>query len=277
VRCDPPTSAKPGDKAVITPDGRLRGWIGGSCSDPLVRREALLALADGATRLVRIVPSEQVKATRRRGELMMATTCPSGGALDIFIEPQLPKPLLLVFGESPAAHTLARLAELIGFRSRTVGQAALDSMTAPGPDAWAVVATMGHYDEEAVEVALAFPELDVALVASRRRSAAVIAALHSRGVLDEMLKRLRTPAGRMRGITQEEIALMALAEVVVERRQRGPRPAPPLETAARFATDPVCGMAVEVRAGALSAEKNGDVHYFCCAGCRDQFLAGSAA
>ena len=113
VRCDPPTSAKPGDKAVITADGQLRGWIGGSCSEPLVRREALHALAEGTPRLVKIVPAEEVRSSRRRGELTMATTCPSGGALDIFIEPQLPRPLLLVFGETPAAETLAKLRDFL--------------------------------------------------------------------------------------------------------------------------------------------------------------------
>ena len=101
------------DKAVITADGRLRGWIGGSCSEPIVRREALRALSEGVPQMVRIVPAPEVKQTRKRGELMVATTCPSGGALDIFIEPRLPRPLLMVFGDSPAAHT---------YRARTVNK-----------------------------------------------------------------------------------------------------------------------------------------------------------
>ncbi|MGH2466485.1 MAG: XdhC family protein, partial [Candidatus Limnocylindrales bacterium] len=117
VRVDAPASARPGDKAIITADGRLRGWIGGSCSEPVVRREALRSLAEGVPQLVRIVGGDEVKQTRKRGELMIGTTCPSGGSLDIFIEPRLPRPLLIVFGESPAAETLARLGELTGFRS----------------------------------------------------------------------------------------------------------------------------------------------------------------
>src|SRR6202023_252598 len=112
VRTEAPTSAHPGDKAVVTADGRLHGWIGGSCSEPIVRREALRALSEGVPQLVRIVPAPEVKQTRKRGELMIATTCPSGGALDIFIEPQLPKPLLLVFGESPAAVTMGRIGDI---------------------------------------------------------------------------------------------------------------------------------------------------------------------
>ena len=279
VRCDPPTSAKPGDKAVISADGRLRGWIGGSCSEPLVRREALRALAEGTPRLVKIVPAEAARVSRRKGELTLATTCPSGGALDIFIEPQLPAPLLVVFGETPAAETLARLAQLTGFRVRQVAQAGLGTFAEPGPDSWAVVATMGHYDEDALETALAFPGLAVALVASRRRTAAVLDALRSRGVPEDALARVRAPAGRLRGATQEEIALLALAEVVAERRRRGPDRlrATSEEAAAVFATDPVCGMAVEIRPGAITAAREGETHYFCAEGCRSQFLSATSA
>jgi xanthine dehydrogenase accessory factor len=279
VRCDPPTSAKPGDKAVITADGRLRGWIGGSCSEPLVRREALRALAEGTPRLVKIVPADAAKASRKRGELTMATTCPSGGALDIFIEPQLPKPLLLVFGESPASENLVKLAQLTGFRTQLVGQAGLGSLSVPASDAWAVIATMGHYDEDALEAALAFPALRPALVASRRRSAAVLAALRARGVAEEALARVHAPAGRLRGASQEEIALLALAEVVAERRRQGPADRRALVelAAAVFATDPVCGMSVEIKPGALIAERNGGTHYFCGPGCREAFLASTSA
>ena len=279
VRCDPPTSAKPGDKAVITADGRLRGWIGGSCSEPLVRREALRALAEGTPRLVKIVPAEAAKASRKRGELTMATTCPSGGALDIFIEPQLPKPLLVVFGDSPAAENLVKLAQLTGFRTQLVAQPGLSTLSVPTADAWAVIATMGHYDEEALEAALAFPDLKVALVASRRRSAAVLASLRGRGIPEAALARVHAPAGRLRGATQEEIALLALAEVVAERRRQGPadRTALVEDAAAVFAGDPVCGMSVEIKAGALTAERKGETHYFCGPACRDTFLAAAQA
>src|SRR6202048_2457805 len=198
VRTEAPTSAHPGDKAVVTADGRLHGWIGGSCSEPIVRREALRALAEGEPQLVRIVPAPEVKQTRKRGELRVAPTCPSGGALDIFIEPQLPRPLLLVFGDSPAAHTLVQMGSLAGFRTCSVHPGArpedfaadivlgrLDLADAKvGSDTWAVVATMGHYDEDALEAALAYPDVEVALVASTRRAAAVRDALLRRGLGD---------------------------------------------------------------------------------------------
>ena len=154
----------------------------------------------------------------------------------------------------------------------------LGSLSVPESDAWAVIATMGHYDEEALEAALAFPALKPALVASRRRSAAVFAVLRGRGVSEAALARVQAPA-RLRGATQEEIALLALAEVVAERRRRGPagRTALLEQAAAVFATDPVCGMAVEIMAGALTAERNREAHYFCGLACRDAFLAATGA
>jgi xanthine dehydrogenase accessory factor len=286
VRCEPPTSARPGDKAVITADGRLRGWIGGSCSEPVVRREALRALSEGMAQLVRIVPSPDVKQTRKRGELTVATTCPSGGALDIFIEPRLPKPLLLVFGDSPSARALVQMGSLAGFRTCSVHPGAraedfpgadlvlssLDLAEAnPGPDSWAVVATMGHYDEDAVEAALAHPQLEVGLVASTRRAAAVQAALRARGLDEETLTRVRTPAGRVRGVSQEEIALLALAEVVTARGRRGQARSKPEPPAVVFATDQVCGMTVDPLTATHKSIYDGSTYWFCCAGCQAEF------
>jgi len=271
VRVEPPTSARPGDKAVITADGRLRGWIGGSCSEPVVRREALRALAEGTPQLVRIVAADDVRQTRKKGELMVATTCPSGGSLDIFIEPRLPRPLLLVFGDTPVAHTLARLGELTGFRSQTVTQAELATLSVSAADAWAVVATMGHYDEDALEAALTLPDVDVSLIASTRRAAALHGALLARGLDEQTLGRLRTPAGKVRGVTQEEIALLALAEVVMARQKRGhghvKRDAP----AVVFVTDQVCGMTVDPLTAQHKTVHGETTSWFCSAGCKEEF------
>ena len=286
VRCEPPTSAHPGDKAVITPDGRLRGWIGGSCSEPIVRREALRALVEGVPQLVRIVPAPEVKQTRKRGELMVATTCPSGGALDIFIEPRLPKPLLLVFGDSPVARTLLQMGPLAGFRTCAVHPGArsedfpgagmvlgsLDLAEAnPGSDSWAIVATMGHYDEDALEAALAYQGLDVGLVASVRRSDAARKALSERGLDEATLNRVRAPAGKVRSGSQEEIALLALAEVVTARRKRGPAQAAGPVAPVVFATDPVCGMTVDPLTAMHRAVHHEQTYWFCSAGCEAEF------
>jgi xanthine dehydrogenase accessory factor len=289
VRTESPTSAHPGDKAVITADGELHGWIGGSCSEPLVRREALVAMSDGMPRLVRIRPDDAVGETRTAGELTVATTCPSGGTLDIFIDPHLPKPLLVVIGGSPAARTLLALARVVGFRTCGVhpGAAAADF---PGADrifnsldlgalqaetdCWVVVATMGHYDDDALAAALTLEAADVALVASVPRSAAVIDTLRARGLSEVVLARVRAPAGERRAGAQEEIALHALAEVVALRHERiTADPAPRPADITGFDIDPVCGMTVDTTDAAHVAVHNGRTYSFCCAGCRERFVA----
>src|SRR2546428_12956674 len=118
VRVDPPTSARPGDKALITADGKLWGWIGGSCSEGLVRREALVAMGDGQPRLVKIAPDQS--PDHLPGVVSHLSTCPSAGRLDVFIDPQLPRPLLVVVGGTPAAHTLIKLGATIGYKTCAV-------------------------------------------------------------------------------------------------------------------------------------------------------------
>jgi xanthine dehydrogenase accessory factor len=292
VRTESPTSAHAGDKAVITSDGVLHGWIGGSCSEPLVRREALVAMSDGLPRLVRIRPDVEVSETRTRGELTVATTCPSGGTLDIFIDPHLPKPLLVVIGGSPAARTLVSLGRVVGFRTCGAHPGAtpadfpgadrvidgLDLTALAGEtDCWVVVATMGHYDDDALAAALTLPAADVALVASVRRSAAVLDTLRARGVPDVELARVRAPAGTRRAGAQEEIALHALDEVVALRHERltaNPVPDPALLVG--FGVDPVCGMTVDTTDAAHTAVHEGTTYFFCCAGCQERFVANPA-
>jgi xanthine dehydrogenase accessory factor len=292
VRTESPTSAHPGDKAVITADGALHGWIGGSCSDALVRREALVAMSDALPRLVRIRPDVEALETRNGGELTVATTCPSGGTLDIFIDPHLPKPLLVVIGQSPAAQTLVELGRVVGFRTCGVHPGAhavdfpgadrvLDTLDlhalAEEQDCWVVVATMGHYDDDALQAALTLAAADVALVASVRRSAAVLETLRQRGVSEAQLARVRAPAGERRAGAQEEIALHALAEVVALRHERitsNPVAAPAALDG--FAADPVCGMTVDITDAANTATHDGQVYFFCCSGCAEQFVAEPA-
>ena len=271
MRVEAPTSAKPGDKAVITADGRLSGWVGGTCSEPVVRREALRALAEGTPQLVHIVGGEEVKETRKRGELMIATTCPSGGSLDIFIEPRLPKPLLLVFGDGPAATTLARIGDITGFRARHVSQPEVASLEVTPGEGYAVVATMGHFDEDALEVALGHPDLDVSLIASTKRATAVRRELLRRGLDEDTVARVRTPAGKVRGGTQEEIALLALAEVVSTRRKRGAKPTSMEIAPVTFVTDRVCGMTVDPLTSPHKLVAGDTTYWFCSAGCKVAF------
>jgi xanthine dehydrogenase accessory factor len=241
VRVERPASARQGDRAIVMPDGGVEGWIGGACSEPVVVREALRALADGETRLVRAV-----------GE------CASEGMVEVLIEPQLGAPLLAVVGGSPAARTLARLAAEIGWR---VGGE-------PGDADAVVVATMGRGDEDALERALALGAGYVGLVASAKRAGAVTAALRERGVGEEALARVRSPAGLDLGpCSQEEIAVAILAELVAWRHTR-----PLAESAPTEAVDPVCGMTVSL-ASAVVAVYDGVSYAFCCPGCRARFEA----
>jgi xanthine dehydrogenase accessory factor len=144
-------------------------------------------------------------------------------------------------------------------------------------DCWVVVATMGHYDEDAIAAALALPQADVGLVASARRAAAVIANLRARGIADEQLARVRAPAGARRAGSQREIALHALAEVTALRHERLAA-APVFEPSAvvGFAVDSVCGMTVDVATAMHTATHVGETLYFCCAGCAERFAAEPA-
>lgn len=292
VRVEAPTSAHPGDKAVIASDGTMTGWIGGSCSEATIRREALLAISEGTPRLVRIEPKDDGtngSEETRAGEVVFATTCPSGGSLGIFLEPYLAQPQLVAIGNSPATRTVVRLASLVGFRTCAVHPGARAGnfpgadVVVPhlnlkesgiGPDSWVVVATMGHYDEEALEAVLGTEAAYVGLIASRRRRNAVVKVLRGHGWSGDALATIVNPAGKILGDSQEEIALSVLADIVDRRKRRERRATVemPLEAqteAPEFATDPVCGMAVEI---AGVRYRSGDM-YFCCRGCMEAYEA----
>ncbi|HEY3183206.1 MAG TPA: XdhC family protein [Gaiellaceae bacterium] len=253
VHVERPASTRRGDRALVTPDGAVEGWIGGACSEPIVVREALRALADGEPRLVRIGPPGTEGG---EGVVCAVSECASEGTVEVLIEPQLGAPLLAVVGGSPAARTLARLAAEIGWR---VGD------EPEGADA-VVVASMGRDDEEALERALASGVGYIGLVASAKRARVVVAALRERGVGEEALARVRSPAGLDLGpCSQEEIAVAILAELVAWRHAR---PLP--ESAPTEAVDPVCGMTVSL-VGAIVAVHEGVTYAFCCPGCRSRF------
>jgi xanthine dehydrogenase accessory factor len=178
------------------------------------------------------------------------------------------------------------MASLVGFRTCAVHPGAraeefpgadivlstLDLAEAnPGGDSWAVAATMGHYDEDAIEAALAFPGVDVALVASGRRSAAVLENLRARGLGTTDLERVRMPSSRVRGASQEEIAVLTLGEIITMRRHRGQGAARDEVATVAFATDPVCGMTVDVATAMYHSEHGGHEVYFCSAGCKVEF------
>jgi xanthine dehydrogenase accessory factor len=280
VRCERPTSAKPGAKALIRPDGRVSGWVGGACAEPVVAREALAALRDGRPRLLVLVGEGGRDPARTEGIVPYPMTCHSGGTLEIYVEPFLPKALLLLVGHGPVIETLATLAESAGYEvavrpGDAVGEA-LRGLTL-GPDSSVVVATHGDLDEEALGRVLATSAGYVSLVASRKRAASIVATLRQRGVPAAHLDRLKAPAGLDIGaVSPEEIAVSILAEVIHARRSRKPEDitaaalAPPGAAEAR---DPVCGMTVEIATARHQSDWAGRSVYFCCRRCKEAFDA----
>jgi xanthine dehydrogenase accessory factor len=266
VRVRRPASTRRGDRAVIHPDGTLVGWIGGACSEPIVVREALRALAAGEPRLVRIGPPGA--GGEEGADVIAASGCASEGTVEVLIEPGSVRPRLAVIGSSPAARSLAGLASAIGWR--------VESTIEGRPDA-VVVAAMGTRDEDMLQRALESGAGYVGLVASAKRAASVLDALRDRGVDEAALARVRSPAGLDLGpLPQEEIGVAILAELVAWRHAPRLSEAAPA-VAPEEAVDPVCGMTVPVHAGTISLVMDGVTHHFCCAGCRSRFESDPAS
>ena len=286
VRVDRPVSARPGDRAVVTADGRLHGWVGGSCTEPIVVREALAALAEGAPRLVLMRPVGAARPADEPGVVTQVTTCASEGGVDVFVEPRLPKARVFVVGSSPATRSLVELAAGLGYRTvavlddpaeqleRADGTISLEQLAASRmrrEDA-VVVGTMNRYDETGLRAALQTAAGYIGLVASRRRGEQVRDSLEAAGLSAEELARIVTPAGVDLGpCTQEEIGLAVLADIVAHKNRLQEESSGGICAPAE-AVDPVCGMSVSVTATALSAELAGTTYYFCGPGCRDTFL-----
>ena len=207
-----PASTHNGDRAIVTADGRFMGWVGGACSEPVVIREALRALADREPRRIRIGPSGQ-KVEGPTDAVVAHSCCASEGVMEILLEPELPTPLLAVIGEGPAAKTLAEITTAVGWRTEGVLSGNADAV---------VVATMGHRDEEVLAQALTTTSAGyVGLVASHRRARAVLSQLRERGFDEQALARIKSPAGLDLGhCSQEEIAVAVLAELVARRYGR---------------------------------------------------------
>lgn len=270
----PPSSGQQGSRAIVTADGRLYGWIGGACAEPVVVREAGRVIQERRPRLLLLGTPEQFGEAVPDGMVVVPISCQSEGALEVYIEPVIPTPNLIVVGRSPMAHTLRDLALALGWRTelRDAAEFATAELDARSI---VVVATQGHGDEEAVEhAALARPAF-VGLVASRKRGATVLGYLADRGVPSELLDRVTVPVGLDLGHTSHrEIAVAVLAELVRKRAagelipERADVPARPAPV-----VDPVCGMTVPADDAHHPVQRDGRSYHFCCIGCRDSFVA----
>jgi len=296
-----PSSSQQGARAIITADGELHGWIGGACAEPTVIREAQRVIADGTPRLLLLGSPGQFGAAVPEGMTVVPISCQSEGALEVYIEPVVPTPHLVIVGRSPMAHTLADLARALGWRTELV-PAGEFTAAAASERSMVVVATQGHGDEEAVEQAVAARPAYVGLVGSYRRGAAVLGYLADRGLPADQLDRVRVPAGLDLGhITHQEIAVAILAELVQLRAsgalagaagaasaRNAVAPAGPGTTSAPAAADrakpapaqaidPVCGMTVPATSASFPLAHDGVTYYFCSTNCRRGFEQDPAA
>ena len=297
VRREPASSAQPGNMAVVTRDGAMHGWLGGSCIQPTVEREARRAMAEGKPLLMTLTPDPG--QDRRPGVAVHPMTCHSGGTVDIYLEPVRPAPRMIVFGIAPTARALSTVARAMGWAVDVVDPDA-DKVDFPGADRvlrelppddpataprlrsselYAVVTTMGQRDDDALVAALPLEPAYLGVIASRKRFAEIREAVVGRGAPPDALQRVRNPAGLDLGAKlPEEIALSVVAEIVQLSRaaQRAGAPAPaPAAVAAREETaiDPICGMTVVVARAKHVAQHAGRTWFFCNPRCREKFLA----
>jgi xanthine dehydrogenase accessory factor len=285
VWCERPTSAKPGAQVIIQNDGTMTGWIGGSCAQPVVLREALRILREGDDPyLLRLgAPETEIK---RSGVRVFPMSCTSGGILDIYMEPHLPRPQLVLVGDSPVIAALSQLAGVLDFAvnqlaTSDLGKVQVDERT------YVVVATHGQYDEDALEQALRSPAAYVGMVGSHRRAEACREYLRISGLKESQIERLKAPAGLDIGaVTPQEIAASILAELI-ELRRHGAIANQVLTHAAderglesdqtaivhepETGIDPVCGMIVEIATARHRSTFDGRDYYFCCPACKRLF------
>ena len=276
VRAERPTSAKPGDSALVLADGQVDGFVGGDCAESTVRAQALEVLATATPRLLRITPSaEGVRASDDDDVVTVHNPCLSGGTLDIFLEPSVPLPVVAVFGHAPIAAALLRAHRLFGQQVLRLEKP--DDPLPLGTRA-VVVASHGNDEELVLEAALRAEVPYVALVASRRRGPAVLASLE----VDERLRsRVHTPAGLDIGArTAPEVALSILAEIVAvvhEPPSHREDTLGPASEQTEMVRDPVCGMMVAPVDASHHVETPSGVVYFCGTGCRNAYLDNPSA
>jgi xanthine dehydrogenase accessory factor len=274
VRAQSPTSSWPGAQAVILADGTIDGFVGGQCAESSVRIAALDTLESGEPVLLRILPDDAEPFPDTPGAQTVVNPCLSGGAIELFVDPQLPPQRLVVIGDTPIADAVAQFADTLGFGcDRETGVPdGLDGALA------VIVSTHGHAEEETIRAALDANVGFIGLVASARRGRSVLDEL----ALDDAEEaRVHTPVGVEIGArTPPEIALSILAAVVRAVRMDGLVATPSDDTEAprppTTAVDPICGMTVVAAPPTLSLEADGTTHWFCNPGCRDQFATASA-
>jgi xanthine dehydrogenase accessory factor len=282
VRAQRPTSAKAGMGALVLADGAIEGFVGGSCTEHSVRAYSLLAMESGEAVLLKILPfADDADAAgagvfAEDGTVTVQNPCLSGGAIEVFLEPVLPAPRVLVVGDTPIASAVVRIGAELELDAVAVDGTDLEPRAG---DLALVVAAHGRDELHILRRALEADLPYVGLVASPKRGTGVLAELRSDGVPGELLARIDVPAGLDIGArTPSEIALSILAKIVAVRREGATTAVreaveesePP---AAPLAVDPICGMTVAAVASTPSLDHDGETVYFCCEGCKSRFAS----
>jgi xanthine dehydrogenase accessory factor len=322
VRTSRPTSASPGDVALVLGDGTIEGFVGGVCAQHSVRVYALKTMADGEPVLLKILPdsaesgdaasadeaalteeeimaAQEELASDEEGAVTVKNTCLSGGAIEVFLEPVVPAPRVLVVGDAPIAGAIHRIGEELGLEIVTVDKNGPDPTS---DDLAVVVAGHGRDEYDGIRRGLEAGVPYVGLVASHKRGAAVLQDLREDGVPDGLLELVDIPAGIDIGAREPgEIALSILAKIVSVRREervdvpkqnglavhraggrarekapargKGPSSKAAVSEAPVIAVDPICGMTVAAVPGTPSVEHDGETIYFCCEGCKAKYEA----
>ncbi|OJZ73859.1 carbon monoxide dehydrogenase [Mycobacterium paraffinicum] len=266
VRAQPPASAYPGDEAILLADGTIEGFVGGQCAQNSVRKAALGALQAGESVLLRVLPDGDVHFPEAPGACVVVNPCLSGGSLEIFLTPQLPPPMIRVYGETPIADALAQVCAVLGYETSRDGELA---------DATAIViASHGGPEADIIRAALDHGVGYIGLVASRVRGASILDTL---GLSDAERARVHTPVGlRIGAKTPAEIAVSIAAELIAGIRAGDVAPAVAVPAPAE-AVDPVCGMTVRIGPAAEHLRLAGTDYWFCGPGCRTAFAGKAGA
>jgi xanthine dehydrogenase accessory factor len=269
VRAEPPTSAYPGDEAILLPDGTIEGFVGGQCAQNSVRKAALGVLQAGESVLLRVLPDGDVHFPEAPGACVVVNPCLSGGSLEIFLTPRLPAPLIRVHGATPIAEALVRLCAVLGYDTEpaTPRDADLTGATA------VVIASHGGPEAEIIRAALDDGVGYIGLVASKVRGASILNELE---LSDAERARVHTPVGLAIGAkTPAEIAVAIAAELIAGIRGGSLGPPPPVTNGHRHAVDPVCGMTVPIGPATDHLRVAAADYWFCGPACRTAFAAES--
>ena len=288
-----PSSGKPGDKAVIEQNGQITGWIGGGCTRGIILKEAGLALKDGQPRIVRISPD--MDSQPKDGVVDYRMTCYSGGSVEVFIEPVMPRPQIVIMGKSHVGKALAKIAGAMDYSVFAIAGGANERMF-PDADriaeklenpelipenAFVVICTQGENDEAHLAQALHTRASYIGFVSSRKKANAVFQTLRGEGFAFDQLKRIKTPAGLdIQAKMAEEIAVSILAEIISLLRSgsQATEENIPQAHSPESNTDenpifinPVCNVPVEKSTAKHIIEYEGANYYFCCDGCKVKF------